>query len=365
MTERADRAQVLGYRIAEQGLRRRAKSLRQLDILQLGVQNTPPGSARLACAARLPTIPTDLAGLPVVWSYRISPHLHDAAGLPGLAAALLPSTEAAAVTRLSWPRARLAATGMSAMAVIEQATSAMAEVVTEPMTKGAASAAISKRVDESLTGWCGGCKSQHIYESLFRLAALPAGVRLDTESGPLLLTPIENWRRPPAEPAGLTAQANNYLRFLGPATIAEVADFLSVNKTELAANWPSDLVEVEVDGRVGWFPSDKLAALRKPAEPPRVRLLPPGDPYLQSRDRQLIVPDAKAHKVLWRVLGNPGAMVVDGEILAAWRAKAAGRNRLELVVEPFEALPSYIRADLEAEAARLAEVRGVAEVVLI
>jgi len=364
MAQRAGRTQVLGYRIAEQGLRRRTKSLRQLDILQLGVQNTPPGSARLACAARLPAIPSDTTGLGFVWSYRISPHLHHVEALPGLAAALWPATEADAVSRLSWPSARLAATGLSALAVIEQATSAMAEVVTGPMTKGAVSAAVSERVDESLTGWCKGCKSQHIYESLFRLVALPAGVRLDADANPMLLTPIENWPGPPTESAGLAELVTAYLRFLGPATVADVADFLSVNKAELAKRWPSGLVEVDVDGRLGWFPPDRLAALRRPAEPPRVRLLPPGDPYLQARDRQLIVPDAKAHKVLWRILSNPGAVLVDGEIVAGWRAKAGAKRRLEVSIDAFGTLPPDITGELESEVARLAEARGFTEAVL-
>ncbi len=364
MTERVSRARVLGYRIAEQGLSRRTTSLRQLDVLRLGVQNTPPGSARLACAARLSAIPTDLAGPRMVWGCRISPHLHHAADLPGLAAALHPASEAAAATRLSWPKTRLAAAGGSAMAVIEQATDAMGAVVTGPMTKGAVSAAVSRRVDESLTAWCRGCRSRHISESLFRLVALPAGVYLDSASGSMLLTPLADWPGPPAESTGLAGLATTFLRFLGPATVADTADFLGVNAAELAARWPGDLVEVDVDGRAGWFPADRLAALRRAAEPPRLRLLPPGDPYLQARDRQLIVPDAKARKALWRILGNPGAVLADGEIVAAWRAKAAGRRRLELTVEPFGELPPDLTAELESEAARLAEVRGFAEVVL-
>jgi hypothetical protein len=170
--------------------------------------------------------------------------------------------------------------------------------------------------------------------------------------------------KPSANTEKLTGLARTYLRFLGPATIPDVADFLGADKTELAASWPEDLVEVDVDGRIGWFPQDRLAALRKPAEPPRVRFLPPGDPYLQTRDRPLIVPDNTARKTLWRILGNPGALLVDGEIVAAWRAKAVGRRRLELRLEPFDELPPDIGPELEAEAARMAEARGIAEAVL-
>ncbi|HEX4222045.1 MAG TPA: crosslink repair DNA glycosylase YcaQ family protein, partial [Pseudonocardiaceae bacterium] len=136
---------------------------------------------------------------------------------------------------------------------------------------------------------------------------------------------------------------------------------LSVNKAELAAHRAEDLIEVDVDGTTGWFPPEDIDALADPPEPPRVRLLPPGDPYLQTRDRKLIVPDAKAQKVLWRILGNPGAVLVDGEIVAAWRAKAVGRRRLEFQLEPFDELPPDVGSELDAEAQLIATARGISE----
>src|SRR5437879_1768094 len=207
---------------------------------------------------------------------------------------------------------------MSATEVIEQATDVMLGVLTGPMTKGAASAAVTERVDEQLSMWCRACQSTHIYDSLFRLAAGLAGAWLDTDAATTLVTPTPGWSRPVHDPAKRAELVRACLRFLGPARPADVADFLSVDKTELTRNWPGDLVEVEVDGTKGFFPPEDLDALREPPEPPHVRLLPPGDPYLQTRDRKLIVPDAAARKVLWRILGNPGAVLVDGEIAGVW-----------------------------------------------
>jgi hypothetical protein len=358
---KAGREAVLAYRIAAQGLRRDGTSPQALTILRLGVQNTPPGSARLACAARLPSVPADFSGLRIAWTYRLSPHLHHDADLPGVAAALWPASEADAVTRLNWPSARLASTGMTATQVIEQATDTMLDVLTEPMTKGAASAAVTALVDEPLTSWCGGCKSTHIYDSLFRLAGGLAGAWLDTEANPTLLAPTPGWTRPAHDPAHRAELVRSFLRFLGPARAVDVADFLGINKTDLAAHLPTDLTEVDVDGTTGLFPAEGLDALRNPPEPPRVRLLPPGDPYLQTRNRKLIVPEAKAQKVLWRVLGNPGAVLVDGEIVAAWRAKAVGKKRLDVQLEPFDDLPPDVDQELAEEALLMAAARGIAE----
>lgn len=355
------RETVLAYRIAAQGLRRDSSSPQALAILRLGVQNTPPGSARLACAVRLPAAPTDFSGLRIAWTYRLSPHLHHDADRPGIAAALWPATEADAVARLSWPSARLAGTGMTATQVIEQATDAMLDVLTEPMTKGAASAAVTELVDEPLTMWCKACQSTHVYDSLFRLAAGLAGAWLDTEANPTLVTPTPGWTHPAHDPARRTELVRSFLRFLGPASPADAADFLSINKTDLAAHWPTDLADVDVEGVAGFFPAEDIDALRNPPEPPRVRLLPPGDPYLQTRNRKLIVPEAKAQKVLWRILGNPGAVLVDGEIVAAWRAKAVGKKRLDIQLEPFDHLPPDIEGELAEEAQLLATARGIAE----
>jgi hypothetical protein len=90
-----------------------------------------------------------------------------------------------------------------------------------------------------------------------------------------------------------------------------------------------------------------------------VRLLPPGDPYLQLRDRDLLVPDRQRQKEIWRMLGNPGVVLVGSEIAGTWRARASGK-KLTLTVQPFEGkIPAKA---LQAEAERLAAVRGAAAV---
>lgn len=108
--------------------------------------------------------------------------------------------------------------------------------------------------------------------------------------------------------------------------------------------------------------ADRLDALRA-AEPARlVRLLPPGDPYLQARDRALLVPEKAHQQQLWRMLGNPGALLVDGEVAGVWRAKQAGKGRLELTVTPFAPLTKRVIGNVEAEAETVRAARGAAEI---
>jgi hypothetical protein len=95
--------------------------------------------------------------------------------------------------------------------------------------------------------------------------------------------------------------------------------------------------------------------------PDVVRLLGAFDPYLQARDRDLIVPDKAVQKALWPVLGRPGALFVDGEVAGTWRTKASG-TKLTITVEAFGPLPESVWKRVDEEAERIAEVRAAKDV---
>lgn len=92
------REQVLAHRQRAHGLVDRAGTLAGVAVLDLGVQNSPPGSLPVALAARLANPPgpdhdlTDGGALTRVWSHRGAPHLHRTADLPALAAPAGPAT---------------------------------------------------------------------------------------------------------------------------------------------------------------------------------------------------------------------------------------------------------------------------------
>jgi hypothetical protein len=97
-----------------------------------------------------------------------------------------------------------------------------------------------------------------------------------------------------------------------------------------------------------------------------VRLLPPYDPYLQARDRGLLLADKAQQKSLWRgLLGAPGAVFVDGEITGVWRAKMAGKRRLVVTVDAFRSSAKRGRKALEREAEIVAGARGASEVEIV
>ena len=152
MTIEIDRPTALAYRMQALSLTGpRPKDpgptdLLGLGVLDLGVQDTPPGSARLSIATRLGAEldPFDDDGVAMAWTTRGSPHLHRSDDLPGFADALWPLSDKDATARLGGGGKALAATGMSPLDGFAAAVEGMAEVVTTPMTKPEASAAVDR-----------------------------------------------------------------------------------------------------------------------------------------------------------------------------------------------------------------------------
>ncbi|MGK5630712.1 DNA glycosylase AlkZ-like family protein [Streptomyces sp. URMC 123] len=345
------RERVLAYRVAVHGLDRSSPAP---DVLDLGVRDTPSGSARQALAAR----GASSDGLELVWSFRGAPHLHRRADLRALAAALWPVDDTDATARIDTAMikegARLGRTAFRVTAA------AFHEVVTAPMAKGEVSAAVSASVPETLTHWCARCGARHISGLLFQQAGLFGGTRVVPEAGGTVLAPLNRRFPVPSRASGTAGLVRAYLRFLGPAMPAEVAQHLGTKPAVVASVWPDDLAEVWLGGTRTWLPAPDLDALLSARSRGLVRLLPPGDPFLQARDRDLVVPDRARQKEIWRPVGGPGALLAGTEIVGTWRARAAGRA-LELTVTPFAPLSSAVRRALDAEAATVAAARGAAE----
>ncbi|GAA4871954.1 DNA glycosylase AlkZ-like family protein [Actinomycetospora straminea] len=360
MVETLTREQVLAHRVAAQGLHRD----RPLGpLFSLGLQDAGP-TARLAIAARSDGDPDPVAlGLVDGWTHRGAPHHHPPAERPAIAAAARPFDDADAAARLNWSGPEQRRVGIPAREAIDRAADALAEVVTEPMTKGAASGAVTELLPDALLRDCRGCATVHVNEQLFRLSAFPVGVGLDPTGRTLLLIPPPpGWERPvEGDPARAARLVLDYLRVLGPAGPREVADFVGTSTAAFAPAWEAalpELVEVAVEGRPAWLPADDLDAALAAPDPDVVRFLPPLDPMLQARDRPLLVPDEALRKDLYKIIGNPGALLVDGEIVGTWRPRASGK-KLTLEVAPVVPLAPDVRARLDDEAERVAAARGL------
>jgi hypothetical protein len=351
---KVDRAQVMAYRVAALQLDRRVrKRPADLAVLDLGVQDYTSDSTRVGLAART-TAKLDDDRLLMVWAARGAPHLHRRDELPALAAALWPVSDADASARIASPQITEGA--KLGIAAFTATAEAMRDVVTASMPRGEVSTQVSARIPSSLTYECRSCKARHISGALWQHAGLAGGVWVEARGSGATLAPIDAWPGVPTEASGTGGLVAAYLRLLGPATPADVASYLGTKATEIRTVWPDDLAEIEVDGRRTWLPESAVAALRSASPEPGIRLVPPMDALLQARDRNVLVPVRDHQKEIWRALGNPGVLLVDGEIAGTWRARMAGRDRVDLTVTAFGKAPA--KAALDAEAQIVAAARG-------
>ncbi|WP_326568493.1 crosslink repair DNA glycosylase YcaQ family protein [Amycolatopsis rhabdoformis] len=361
------RKQVLAYRIARHGLHRTEQDPVASPQFDLGLQDSMRDTAVLALAARsagevTPTTLVDDPRVVLVWSHRGAPHFHRRDDLRELTTSLIPLDDADALARMLWQKKEIGATGVPASEVLFTAAKAIRKVVKEPMSKGAVSAAVTRELPEAYSRWCRPCNATHIQEQLMRLATLHGGVRLEADQSPATLAPLEGRARLRTTPdaAAVSRVVRGYLTVNGPATQGDAAGFVGTAKTALTPAWPEDLTEVSVDGRKTFLPTAEVSALENPPAPSIVRLLPPLDPFTQARDKTVLVPDKARAKEVWKILGSPGALLVDGELMGVWRTRGSGK-RLAFTMTAFDPLRATDRAAAEEEAERAAKARGYAD----
>ena len=328
-------------------------------VLRLGVQDTPYGSAARALVAR--GAAADVPAGPLVWSWRGAPHLHRPGDLPALAAALWPVSDADATKRIATTSIRQGAKrGVEAFTA---AATAMREAVTERLPKGEVSTLVSERVPADLTYDCEPCGSRHVSGALFQQVGLAAGIQVVPQGRSTFLEPLPDDLRPAAVPTagdGTGEALRFYVELLGPASPAHLAAFLGTTVGVAKTLVPAGLVEVDAPAGPGWTTPEALARARVAPAPRATRPVPPSDPWLQARDREVLVPDPERRKVVWRLLGNAGAVLVDAEVAGVWRATTT-RGRFVVTVETFEPPTSALRGEVEVEAQRIAAAGGPEE----
>ncbi len=365
------RAAALRHRARTQQLDRPPRTVHDptdATVLDLGVQDTGPDGALWALAVRGVAVrahehPDALA---YAWTWRGAPHAYRHADLRDVERALRPWSDTDAARRVFDAARPLRAAGIPAREALAATARTMRDVVQRPTVKGTVSAAMTAAMTAPYLRECRPCGATHMYEQTFRLAALHAGLELEPGTSPPVLRRVPRW--PASQVAATDAPApggpldpvRRALHLLGPTTTAHVATFLDAPPREVAARWPTDTVDVDVDGRVCQVLADDVDTLRSAADdaPAGVRLLGPYDLFLQARDRELLVPDATRRAALWPVLGRPGAVLADGDVVGTWRPRARTRT-LALTLDPWVPWDDALRGAVGEQHALLAAFRGL------
>lgn len=380
---------VIAFRLHAQHLAERADERRLLDVAgSCGIQNSPPGSGLLALHARVRNVTQARLDDAVdqdktllqSWSMRGAPFFFPTADAPLFTTGALPPTEEGmrqlipgvgpSVDRLGLSLTEMVElTGAEIRRVLSGRRLAIDDLGRELAERiagklSAKQRGIWKREGPHAVGQPIGEAVVHFCLRILALQGVVCFAPRNENKAPFVL--VDEWLGhpvPAADPdAARVELLRRYLRCYGPSTRADFAAWLGVRAGDTDPWWgliEDELTQVDF-GRTTWILTDDLDALQSLPIPEGVRLLPPRDPYTQLRDRQTIV-DKRHHKELWKPVGDPGAVLVDGKIVGRWRPRKSGRN-LTITIRTFESLKERDRNRVQAEAERLAPLRGATSV---
>lgn len=350
-----------------------------------GLQDSPPGSALLALNARVRDVEPDTLVDAVTdrsmfhtWAMRGSPFFVPTADLAVFTTGVLPDGEQARRRFVLGVEQALDELDMSLDEAVDRTRSVVRTVLSDRrLAINELGTELARAIAEDLPGgtrrrWeaegpyaTGQPLGEAVVHFCLRILCLERVVCFTHRDGrqlPFVLT--EEWLTSrPAEVDADLARAEitrRYLRCYGPSTRADLAAWLGLASGDAQPWWASvedELSEVVVDGRTRRLLTADLDALASPPAASGVRILPPRDPLLALRDRETLVPDRTLHRRIWRTVGEPGTVLVDGRLVATWRPRKSGRT-LSLTVEPFVTLSAAARDDIEAEAEAVAALRG-------
>jgi hypothetical protein len=292
---------------------------------------------------------------------RGAPFLIPVRDLPVFTTALRPPDDRAAATIIR--NAAKAHPDVPPAEALARVTAAVADALDgRDLESGDFHEALRQRLEPELLWWCENCGSRHVHPSLWRSAGLNGVLAVTGRAGRSAV-----YGRPPThdpDPAAGAELVRRYLRAYGPSTRADFRLWAGIaphHAKELWGRIADELAEVRLDGGAAYVLAADVHRLDTPPRAQGLRLVPGHDPYLAQRDRERLVPDEPLRKRLWRMIGNPGAVLARGEVAGLFRAAKKG-SKLSVTVEPVAALDL---GEVEPEARRMAAARGCEDASII
>jgi uncharacterized protein YcaQ len=184
-----------------------------------------------------------------------------------------------------------------------------------------------------------------------------------SDDGRVRFTTPETWLPDgidqPDSADALREVTRRFLAAYAPATAADLAlwwgGFGPARGARMLAALGEEAVEVDVAGERAWALARDVREIAAAEAPDVARLLPAFDPWIVGASRSapaLLEPRHKARVYRGQGWISP-VLLVNGRMVGVWKHARKGR-RLLVELEPFGRLPAWARAQLEAEAERLA-----------
>jgi len=130
-----------------------------------------------------------------------------------------------------------------------------------------------------------------------------------------------------------------FLHCYGPSTVDCFMNWLGCSVRQAHRLWNTvadEIVPIQVEGKTGYMLStDMDALLSAESDEETLILLGAHDPYLDMRDRTVILENKSFHKTVWRFVANPGVVLKGGRIIGIWKSKTL-KDKLDIVVNLWE-----------------------------
>ena len=355
-TLRVTRSQALAFRLARHHLAERLGPGGTRSAAVVGLQDTPPGTAGLALAARADVAPEALDELVLVPSVRGAPLAVAEEDLTLFTAGLEPPDEksAKALVGNAWK----SLDGITAMEALDRVSEAVRDSLLDgPLPRDDFHQALRDRLPSELLWWCKGCGSHHVHPSLWRATGVRGVLAIVGREGRSAVFGLPPKAQALEDPGAELAR--RFLRAYGPARPKLLADWAGLATSHATALWEraGRLIRVDLDGTQAWALAEDESALAGAPEAEGVRLLPNLDPMSAARDRELLVSDPAVRKRIWKPIGGPGIVLVSGEVGGLWRPAKKGKKLL-ITIEALGRLTTSAKSEMAAEAERIAPFRG-------
>lgn len=154
-----------------------------------------------------------------------------------------------------------------------------------------------------------------------------------------------------------------FLHCYGPSGRDSFMGWLGCSGQQARRLWSGakdEMEPVQTGKKTCYMLSNDMEALaHSQADGERLLLLGAHDPYLDIKDRDVLLEDRTLQKAVWKTVGNPGVILKAGRIAGIWRTKTLG-DKLETEMTLFEALETEEKNNLKELAEEYARFRGLA-----
>lgn len=154
-------------------------------------------------------------------------------------------------------------------------------------------------------------------------------------------TSFKNWigYTPFSIPDADKELVRKFLHCYGPATADYFMSWLGCSPQQAHRLWNTisdEIVPVQVGEKTSYMlAADMNSLLSTASGKEKLILLGAHDPYLDLKDRTVILKNKSFHKDVWKFVANPGAVLKGGRIIGTWKTKTL-KDKLEISITLWE-----------------------------